>query len=430
MKIFHILFSILGFGLISYAAFAADQVKTTESIIGSSDTAVSTNQSYLFNLYIGDNLTGVPNPVKSLHFTASGVYTGTGSITFMIDADAGTSKTFTLPNVGATPTPFELDYKDTSGKIAPISAGTYSYTLNFNPSGVTIYGLGVRMTESHRYVPPACADGSPSNEKIKTTETLVANSNVIVSTNQSYLFNLYIGDNLTGVPNPVKSLHFTASGVYTGTGSITFMIDADAGTSKTFTLPNVGATPTPFELDYKDTSGKIAPISAGTYSYTLNFNPSGVTIYGLGIKMTETHRYKPPACGGMPAFGILTSAVFDSTGSADGAGYNSVMWKGTLGGPGSNEGKVGFQFSASDSAGGPWTYIGGATCASGDWFDAPTPGTPVELVGLLATDAELCRSAWNNKRYFRYKIRICSNNCTDAGTYTPTVEDVVVNWAP
>lgn len=140
--------------------------------------------------------------------------------------------------------------------------------------------------------------------------------------------------------------------------------------------------------------------------------------------MRETHRYKPPTCGGMPVLGDLTSAVFDSTESADGAGYNSVMWKGTLGGPGSNEGKVGFQFSASDASTGPWTYIGGDTCASGDWFDAPTPSTPVELKG------EICQTAWNNKRYFRYRIRICSNDCIGAGTYTPTVNDVVVSWAP
>jgi len=419
----------------AYSAIAADQVKTTETMVADSDIAVSTNQSYPFTLYIGDDLTGVTNPIKSIHFTTSGVYTGGGTITFMIDGDGATSKTFTLPNVGATPTPFEIDYKDSSNKINPSSAGSYSYSLNFNPSGVpgvTIYGLGIKMSETHRYVPPACTDGSPANEKIKTTETMVADSDIAVSTNQSYPFTLYIGDDLTGVTNPIKSIHFTTSGVYTGGGTITFMIDGDGATSKTFTLPNVGATPTPFEIDYKDSSNKINPSSAGSYSYSLNFNPSGVpgvTIYGLGIKMSETHRYKPPSCAGMPIYGDLISAIFDSTGSADGAGYNSVMWKGVLGGPGLNQGHVRFQFAAADDSAGPWTYIGGATCSSGDWFDPGASDTAVELLGT-GINAETCRLAWNNKRYFRYKIRICSDDCVVAGTYTPTVDDVIVSWAP
>lgn len=137
--------------------------------------------------------------------------------------------------------------------------------------------------------------------------------------------------------------------------------------------------------------------------------------------MSETHKYKPATCGGMPILGDLVSAGFDST-AASGAGYNSVLWKGTLGTGGT--GRVRFQFAASDSSTGPWNYIGGATCAGGDWFDSGAPDTSVELKGST------CQTEWNNKRYFRYKIRICSNDCSSAGTYTPTVNDVIVNWAP
>ncbi len=428
-KIVRAIFIVIGVGIAVYSAYAVDQMRTTEIVVADSATPVSADQEYPFTLFIGDDLTDVTAPaMKSLTFTASGVYTGNGTITFKIDNDGATSKAFTLPSV-SSPTPFEIEYKDPSDKISPTSGGSYAYTLNFNPSGVTVYGLGVKMKETHRYKPPACADGAPANQKMKATESIVADSATPVSADQEYPFTLFIGDDLTDVTAPaMKSLTFTASGVYTGNGTITFKIDNDGATSKAFTLPSV-SSPTPFEIEYKDPSDKISPTSGGSYAYTLNFNPSGVTVYGLGVKMKETHRYKPPACGGMPVLADLTSAVFDSTGSADGAGYNSVMWKGTLGGPGSNEGKVRFQFAGSNDSGGSWTYIGGTTCASGDWFDAPTPGTPVELVGT-GTDAELCRSAWNNKRYFRYKIRICSNNCTAAGTYTPTVNDVVVSWAP
>src|ERR1035437_1135636 len=121
MKILRITLFILGFGIMAHTAFAADQMKTTESEVADSDVSVSTNQAYPFILYIGDNLTGVTNPLKSLHYTASGVYTGSGTVTFMIDGDVATTKTFTLPNVGATTTPFEIDYKDTSNKINPTS---------------------------------------------------------------------------------------------------------------------------------------------------------------------------------------------------------------------------------------------------------------------------------------------------------------------
>lgn len=260
-------------------------------------------------------------------------------------------------------------------------------------------------------------------DQIRSTSGLIYSSSTPVSSVVSASFNTYIGDNLAGVTTPMKSLYFVSSGTYTGGGTVQFIIDADGATTQTFTLPNVGSTPTPFELIYKDPSSKISPTSAGSYSYTLGVTPSGVTLYGLGIRMVETHRYKPGACGGSP-YGDLISAVFDSTGSVDGPGYNSVMWKGVLGGVGQNEGKVRFQFAASDSSSGPWTYLGGATCGTGDWFDPGAPETPVELKGTA------CEIAWNNKRYFRYKIELCSNDCVVAGANTPTVDDVIVSWAP
>ena len=261
-------------------------------------------------------------------------------------------------------------------------------------------------------------------DHLRTVETQIAFSDIPVSTAQDYPFTLYIGDDLTDVTAPaLKSLTFVVSGVYTGDGTVNIKIDNDGATSKTFTLPSV-SSPTPFEIEYNDPSNKINPASGGTYNYTLNFTPSGVTVYSLGIMMEETHQYKPAMCGGMPIYGDLVSAVFDSTGSDTGAAYNSVLWKGTLGGPSLNEGKVLFQFAASDASSGPWTYIGGSTCAAGDWFDPGAPNTPIELKGTT------CQSSWNNKRYFRYKIRICSDDCIVAGSYTPTVNDVVVNWVP
>jgi len=121
----------------------------------------------------------------------------------------------------------------------------------------------------------------------------------------------------------------------------------------------------------------------------------------------------------LPVSGTLTSSVFDTTANSTSVGYNSIMWKGTLG-----TGKVSFQLGASSSATGPWNYYGGTTCGALDWFNTTGPNTPIELKGAT------CLANWNNKRYFRYKVKICSNNdCATPGAVSPVINDVIVNWS-
>jgi len=122
--------------------------------------------------------------------------------------------------------------------------------------------------------------------------------------------------------------------------------------------------------------------------------------------------------------GTLTSSVFDTTASSSTVGYNSIMWKGTFGGAGQNEGKVLFQLAGSASATGPWNFYGGSTCGALDFFDSTGPNVPIELKGAS------CFSAWNNMRYFRYKVKVCSNNCVASGANSPTINDVMINWSP
>ena len=121
--------------------------------------------------------------------------------------------------------------------------------------------------------------------------------------------------------------------------------------------------------------------------------------------------------------GNLISSVFDTTANSNTIGYNSIMWKGTLGGSGLNEGNVSFQLATSSSPSGPWNFYGGNTCGPLDFFSS-SPNTPIELKG------NDCFSAWNNKRYFRYQIKLCSNDCISQGSNTPTVDDIIVNWSP
>ncbi len=411
-------------------AFAADQIKTTDHFVAGFDSQISSATSSQFSVYIGDNLSGVTDPIKSVYFTVSGVYTGNGSLELKIDDTATTSKIFTMPAVVA-PTPFEIIYKDDSNKINPASAGNYSYTLNIIPTGITISGLGSKITVTDRYAPVSCPDGQTTNEKIKTTDHFVAGFDSQISSATSSQFSVYIGDNLSGVTDPIKSVYFTVSGVYTGNGSLELKIDDTATTSKIFTMPAVVA-PTPFEIIYKDDSNKINPASAGNYSYTLNIIPTGITISGLGSKATVSHRYKPPSCGtGYPATGELISPVFDTTGINDGPAYNSIMWKGALGGPSEDQGRVRFQIAASSCANGAtdypacssgtWSFAGGSTCGGSDWFEPAVQDSPTEIK---------CYSQFNNKRYFKYKVQICSNDCVTSGDYTPTVNDVVVSWSP
>ncbi len=415
--------------------FATDQVRTTDLLVTSANTIVSSQVDVPFALYIGDNISPVTNPLKSSYFTISGVYSGGGSLTFSLNSSVGSAQVFTLPFV-ASPTAFEVLYKDKSGIIAPTSAGGYTYTLNIIPSfGLSISALGATMEETHRFTPATCPDGSSTNEKVKTNSFLVTSSNVAVSGPLSTPVNLYIGDNLAGITNPVKSTYFTMSGIYTGGGTLTFSLNGNAASAQTFTLPSVSA-PTYIELLYKDPTNTINPSSGGSYSYTLNAVPSGVAISAFAVTLTETHRYKPGSCSGFPILGDLYSAVFDTTGTSTGPSYNSFLWKGMLGGALADQGKVRFQLAVSDCANGAtnyptcstgvgsWSFIGGATCSVTDWFDPGAPDTTIDI------QANTCAPQFNNHRYFRYVAEICSNDCVTAGNFTPRVEDVVVNWSP
>ena len=261
----------------------------------------------------------------------------------------------------------------------------------------------------------ALAAGVLAANQVKTTETFITSGDGAVSSAASSAFSLYIGDNLTGVSSPVKSAQVAVSGVYTGNGTIA--VQVDSGTTQTFTLANVGSTPTPFEVLY-DASTTISTLtSAGTYTYTLYATPSGVTIYGFSAKLVETHRYKPPACGGEYAIiGYLESSTFD-TGVSTGSAYNSIMWAGQLG---TGEiGKVKLQLATDAEGDGPWTYRG-SDCEIGTSYEVAS-STPMEIG---------CPLVHNNKRYFRYKVTICSADCSSRGATTPQVDDVIVNWSP
>ena len=106
----------------------------------------------------------------------------------------------------------------------------------------------------------------------------------------------------------------------------------------------------------------------------------------------------------------LDSSTYD-TGSTGGAQLNSVMWHGTL--PAGTATR--FQFAVSNSSGGPWSYMG-TDGTSNTYYNT---GPDVSL--------KLDYSFFNNFRYFRYRISLISDQ---SQRYTPTVNQVLVNWSP
>lgn len=112
----------------------------------------------------------------------------------------------------------------------------------------------------------------------------------------------------------------------------------------------------------------------------------------------------------------LDSQTFD-TGAINGAGFNALWWNGTK--PAGMT--VRLWLATSTSASGPWTYKG-STCS--DYPLAgyePAPDAPV-VIG--------CASTHWNKRYFRYRVGLCStSDCSTTSSATPTVQDITVNWS-
>ncbi|MFZ4631688.1 MAG: beta strand repeat-containing protein [Patescibacteria group bacterium] len=142
--------------------------------------------------------------------------------------------------------------------------------------------------------------------------------------------------------------------------------------------------------------------SSGVYYYVAWKIPSGVVV-------------------GYPAYGELTSIIFDTTGVADGPAYNSIMWRGNYGGPALNQGIILFQIASSDNPSGPWNYFGTVCTGDADDWYSNDPDFPTSIG---------CYNNHNNKRYFRYKIRICSSDCSNGGEYTPQVNEVMISWSP
>jgi len=218
----------------------------------------------------------------------------------------------------------------------------------------------------------------------------------------------------------------------------------NTGTPPTTGLTDVGST---FVAGQTKTTGNTTSaitLAAGSfteieYALSATSNAVGGSTYCFRVTnnggttgFVYSQYAKAVIESGLPATGTLDSAVFDTyttTGALQGPAYNSIMWKGSQNG---SLGKVQFQLATSDCANGAtdysacstgsWSFVGGATCNSAGYYDTTGPEAPVEL--------SCAPAGHNNQRYFRYRVRLCSADCSASGTASPIVNDVVVNWAP
>ncbi len=239
------------------------------------------------------------------------------------------------------------------------------------------------------------------------------------ATNDAFTFS--IADSL----NSVQSAFIEIRGIATPVASVNLGVKVDDSAStpgvydKTYTI-NATGRPTLFKINHDVTDYfKSFVTGGGSYERYIHLN-SNNNIYLLNARLVLTYTWiiPPSAAGAYRAKTEVISSIFDTTGSTDGPSYNSVMWKGNL-----NSGKVKIQIATSDSDTGPWNSSDykGSDCSSNSWYEI-NADTPTEIK---------CPSNHDNKRYFRYKIQLCSSNdCTTSGGGHPEVNDVIISWSP
>lgn len=233
-------------------------------------------------------------------------------------------------------------------------------------------------------------------------------------------FGFYIADDL----DEVKSAYIEIKGVALPVNPLTLDVSVDdTGASnpvgsprlKTYTVDASGRI-MPIKIIYDTTDYfQTFIVGAGDYGRYFNLKVSGDAVYVLNAKLIITYSWvKPPKIvGAYKTSGELISSTFD-TGSGDGAAYNSVIWRGTK--PAGT--RVKFQMAGSNNQSGPFNFFGGDACDSNNWWE-PENNAAQEIK---------CFSQINNKRYFRYKIRLESNPPNYDST--PMVDDVVINFSP
>ena len=194
------------------------------------------------------------------------------------------------------------------------------------------------------------------------------------------------------------------------------------GTSWTPTDINSATFGAAFEADAGSFSSNISvdhiritvyystPASAANGTYYFRMIKSGGTVLDAYTRYPSVVTQAPFASSGS-----LTSDIID-TAATNGVAPNSIFFEGNM----PINTSVKFQFAASNSTGGPWTFTGwNPSTNSCDTSSFYTPTGPSSQIEIKA-------SCYNNKRYIRYKMYLAT---TDTSA-SPRVDRVVLNYAP
>jgi hypothetical protein len=121
--------------------------------------------------------------------------------------------------------------------------------------------------------------------------------------------------------------------------------------------------------------------------------------------------YSVKTGGSQVSWAELSSIAFD-TERALGAGFNTIMWQGSM----PTDTIVKFQIAGSDSdTQGPWDFVG-PDGTSGTYYQPTGPNVPLRIN----------RTILNNKRYVAYRIILESD---PSQSLSPQVDDVILNWS-
>ncbi len=394
--------------------------KTVEFFIGQ-DSAIEINAQISFPFSIDIPESSIE--IKSAIIEISGVsYNDAGNQIVNVDLEKdpdpqGAGTDYTLAG-NSKARNFALNYDGSPIILSADFPGAKNYTLFLKGASET--GNGTFSVSSAKLVLTYNHSVSGVNF-LKTTKFFVGQEpgntpdGIVVSKD----FILAISEQ-----NPViQSVFIEASGIAKGSniGAINISI-VDQGQPAVYDSYNLDLGPilsnTRFLARYDALANILSSSFPGSKDYALYLKGDGFSTNLWNAKLVITYKYSA-ITGNLPAVGYVISSTFD-TGAAKGAAYNSLMWKGSLNGGAA--GQVGLQLAAADFSAGPWNFKG-PDCTSGSIYtaDADTP-IPVEIA---------CALDYNNKRYFRYKIILCSSaDCATAGNINPEVDEVVVNWGP
>lgn len=415
----------------SFSVFAKEYGVSDKAIISTEGVGeFSDTQIYDFTVSGGETIGVVP--IKS-YVTVEGLYKGGGSVFVYFDGNEKSGEVFDLPDGGDVQN-LQIVLGDKLKILESNTAGTFNHQLYIRPQGVIISSVSIHVTNTYsRDVGNKCEEGDPSTVKSKTVQFWVANETKI-SGSQMYTINYGLNDDLLGINNPIISSYVEVVGMYDTGGNVDIYFNNKNIDGVTHELP----TPDTYKevvLLSKDVRDLLQSQSGSDFTLPLHIETDGLDFANVSAKFVVTYKYHPmkAGCSGLPPTGEFTSPVLD-TGSQKGVAYNSITWKGVLGGELKDTGHVRFQLATSPCTNGAsnyptcsigsWDYVGGKTCSNTDWFDSISPDKPIDLFSTG------CSDKLDNKQYYRYKIQLCSEDCVISGKTTPLVDEVYVSWSP